>query len=90
LADVSPLPASFVDERLADRHADLLFTVQCAGRETFLYVLLEHQSSVDTLMAFRVMAYVVRIWERFLSAHPDARRWQDGVRCASALCCVRR
>jgi predicted transposase/invertase (TIGR01784 family) len=68
-----PVPASFVDEHLSARHADLLFAVPYEGREAFLYVLLEHQSSNDPLMAFRLLRYVVRIWESFLAAHPDAR-----------------
>lgn len=82
-ATLSPVPASFADERLAKRHADLLFTVQCAGRETFLYVLLEHQSGVDTLMAFRVLVYVVRIWERFRFLLDDLTGATDVARVAS-------
>ena len=38
-----------------------------------LYLLFEHQSSVDLLMPFRVLRYEVRIWERDLIADPDAR-----------------
>lgn len=67
-------PASFVDERLNGRQADLLFTVDCAGREAYLYVLLEHQSTSDPLMAFRLLRYLVRIWEAFLASNPGATR----------------
>jgi hypothetical protein len=72
-SSLTPVPASFVDERLAGRHADLLFSVSCRGRETLIYVLLEHQSRSDALMPFRLLRYVVRIWDSFLAARPEAR-----------------
>jgi len=65
---------TFVDERLSDRHSDLLFSVRCDGRDALLYVLFEHQSSPDRLMPFRLLRYLVRIWDRFLEKHPDAPR----------------
>jgi predicted transposase YdaD len=67
-------PGSFVDEALVDRHTDLLFSVTIAGREARIYVLCEHASSVDPLLGFRLLAYMVRIWEAFLSEHPEAKR----------------
>jgi predicted transposase YdaD len=36
-----------------------------------VYVLLEHQSSPDGLMAFRMLRYVVRIWDEFLRIVPS-------------------
>ncbi len=59
-------PASFVDEALQDRHSDLLYSVAVAGRTTFLFLLFEHQSSVDSLMPFRVLRYIARIWDQWL------------------------
>jgi len=38
------------------------------------YVLVEHQSSDDPLMAFRVLRYVTRIWDQYEREHPKARR----------------
>ena len=68
------VPASFVDEALKWRHSDLLFTAPLDGRDAFLYVLVEHQSSDDPLMAFRMLRYVTRIWDQHLREHPRARR----------------
>ncbi|HEX7669247.1 MAG TPA: Rpn family recombination-promoting nuclease/putative transposase [Polyangiaceae bacterium] len=73
-ASLALSPASFVDERLKGREADLLFSVRCQGRDAFLYLLLEHQSTSDVLMPFRLLRYVVRIWDAFLQGHPDARK----------------
>ena len=68
------VPGSFVDEALADRHADLLYSCQIDGRRTLIYLLLEHQSTVDPLMAYRIYRYVNRILDRWLSEHAGARR----------------
>ena len=67
---------SFVDATLRWRHTDLLFTVPLHDydREALVYVLVEHQSSDDPLMAFRMLRYVVRIWDRYLTDHPEATR----------------
>jgi hypothetical protein len=51
-----------------------LFTVPLQGHEALIYVLVEHQSSEDPLMPFRMLRYVVRIWDRYLSNHPEAIR----------------
>jgi hypothetical protein len=67
-------PGSFVDKDLREQFTDLLFSIQFAGREGFLYLLFEHRSTPDRLMAFRLLRYMVRIWEKHLKDHPDARR----------------
>jgi predicted transposase/invertase (TIGR01784 family) len=64
------LDGSFVDEALKERHSDLLFRVKLDGKDVFLYLLFEHQSTVDGLMAFRLLRYMVRIWERVLAERP--------------------
>ncbi|MBA3455808.1 MAG: Rpn family recombination-promoting nuclease/putative transposase [Deltaproteobacteria bacterium] len=66
-------PGSFVDPKLADRHTDLLFAARLRdGGEALLYLLLEHQSTNDPDMPLRVLAYELRIWERFREDHPGA------------------
>ncbi|MFP4283643.1 MAG: Rpn family recombination-promoting nuclease/putative transposase [Opitutales bacterium] len=67
-------PGSFVDEALADRHTDLLYACQLDGQEALIYLLLEHQSTVDPLMAYRIYRYIERILDRWLSGHPGAAR----------------
>lgn len=67
-----PLPGTFVDEVLAERRSDLLFTVRMGGRSVLLYLLLEHQSASDPLMPFRLLRYMVRIWEHALQQRPQA------------------
>ena len=66
---------SFVDEALRGRHSDLLFSATCAGKKNvLLYLLFEHQSTDDPLMAFRLLRYMVRIWDDHLRNNPNAVR----------------
>ncbi|MEO5726864.1 MAG: Rpn family recombination-promoting nuclease/putative transposase, partial [Byssovorax sp.] len=37
-------------------------------------VLFEHQSTVDALMPFRLLQYMVLIWERHLQVHSEDKR----------------
>jgi hypothetical protein len=74
LGRLAPVPGSFVDEALKWRHSDVLFSAPLEGRDAFVYVLVEHQSSDDPLMAYRVLRYITRIWEQYEREHPKARR----------------
>lgn len=65
--------ASVVDPKLRESQSDLLFSAQLhGGQPVLLYFLLEHQSSVDRWMAFRMLRYVVRQLEHWLQRHPDS------------------
>lgn len=56
---------SYVDEELAARHSDLLFAAATVlGSPVLVYLLFEHQSSDDGMMAFRLLEAMVRIWDR--------------------------
>jgi predicted transposase/invertase (TIGR01784 family) len=62
---------TFVDERFCDRHSDLLFRAAARnGKRVWLYLVFEHQSTPDPDMPFRVLRYLVRIWERYRERHP--------------------
>ncbi|MFT4127422.1 MAG: Rpn family recombination-promoting nuclease/putative transposase [Gordonia sp. (in: high G+C Gram-positive bacteria)] len=67
LDSLALLSGSFVDSDLTQVHSDLLFRTTFDGRDAYLYVLIEHQSSPDGLMAFRMLRYQVRIWCRYLT-----------------------
>jgi predicted transposase/invertase (TIGR01784 family) len=71
---LSRCAGSFVDPVLRERHTDLLFSVSWrGGGEALIYLLFEHQSTSDDRMAFRLLRYLVRIWEGWGAEHP---RWQ--------------
>ncbi|MEZ4294781.1 MAG: Rpn family recombination-promoting nuclease/putative transposase [Polyangiaceae bacterium] len=60
------LSGSFVDEVLSGSQSDLLFSVYLDGSETLLYFLLEHQSTSDPLLLYRLLKYMVRVLDRWL------------------------
>jgi predicted transposase/invertase (TIGR01784 family) len=65
--------SSVVDPELRERQSDLLFSARLhEGQPVLFYFLLEHQSSVDRWMAFRMLRYVVRQLEHWRKQHPDA------------------
>jgi len=65
LATLQPEPESFVDPKLADHHADLLFSVRRHdGRPARLYLLLEHKSYDTVWAGLQLLDYLVRIWSR--------------------------
>jgi predicted transposase YdaD len=75
LSTLEVCPGSFVDEELRHAHADLLYVVRTTtDRDALVYVLFEHQSSFDAIMPLRLLRYVVRIWERWMTDHPGTSR----------------
>ena len=68
---LTPKPGSFVDPDLADRHSDLLFSVQLGDAQALVYMLLEHQSTNDLHMPLRLLDYCVKIWLK--ERKPDSR-----------------
>lgn len=64
---------SYVDETLREHHTDLLFSAAIAGTKIRIYVLFEHQSSVDPWLPLRLLNYMLRIWEDVRKKQPEAR-----------------
>ncbi|MFC4127304.1 Rpn family recombination-promoting nuclease/putative transposase [Nocardia rhizosphaerae] len=64
---------TFVSRHLAHVESDVLYR-SCTddGRPVYIYVLYEHQSSPDKLMAFRLLEYVVSIWKHHRTVYPDS------------------
>lgn len=60
--------ASFIDEDLRARYSDVLWSVQTTCGTGYVYVVIEHQSSPDSHMAFRLMRYAIAAMQR----HTDA------------------
>ena len=67
LTQLKQVPGSFVDDDLSWRHTDLLFEAPFENQSAYIYVLVEHQSTSDPLMAFRLLEYMTRIWRQHLT-----------------------
>lgn len=57
---------SFIDEDLRASHSDILYSLQTQAGDGYIYLLIEHQSSVDRHMAFRLMRYAIAAMQRHL------------------------
>ncbi|OBY34650.1 transposase [Providencia rettgeri] len=49
--------SSFIDKQLRSRLSDVLYSVRTSQGEGYIYLLVEHQSTPDKLMAWRLMHY---------------------------------
>ena len=65
---------TFVSPELEERFSDILYTVRVKGLLVFLYLLFEHQSTVDSWMPLRFYHYMGGIWDLFLKQNPDETR----------------
>jgi len=51
---------SFIEEDLRSSYSDILYSLQTQHGAGYIYALIEHQSSPDKLMAFRLMRYMLQ------------------------------
>lgn len=57
---------SYVDDGLHEQVVDLLYSADFSGLLGYIYVLVEHQSTPEKLMPFRMLKYMVAIMEDHL------------------------
>ena len=77
LLDLSTLEIkkdTFVDQELAEHFSDILYQLKFRnGQNAQVYVLIEHKSYSDSLVAFQLLRYMIRIWELELKQHSKVR-----------------
>lgn len=58
---------SFIPDNLREQESDLVYSVPFRGEskadELLIYILIEHQSTVDVTMSFRLLFYMTQIWD---------------------------
>lgn len=65
-------PGSFVDQKLRELHSDVLYSVETAeGHAGYIYCLVEHQSTADRMMAWRMMRYSMAVMDAHLKKGND-------------------
>lgn len=62
---------SFIDEAYKATEADVVYSVRMADSQAYIYLLCEHQSEVDPIIALRLHVYIVRIMEMHLKKFPN-------------------
>jgi len=80
------LERTFISEKFRKREADMVFTAPFIDekdgttREIIIFLLIEHQASVDPTMTFRVLYYLTQIWntqrDEFESRELPLHQWR--------------
>src|SRR5690606_3139772 len=71
LCDLSTLKlqsGSFIEVDLSAYYSDVLWSLKTTGGDGYIYVVIEHQSSPDAHMAFRLMRYAIAAMQHHLDA----------------------
>ncbi|BBR60496.1 MULTISPECIES: Rpn family recombination-promoting nuclease/putative transposase [unclassified Klebsiella] len=71
ICDLSTLQlesGTFIEDDLRAQYSDVLYSLQMQGNDGYLHVLIEHQSSPDKKMAFRMIRYAIAAMHRHLEA----------------------
>ena len=76
---VEQLNRSFISDELRSQESDMVFKVPFriptqTHQEVIVYLLIEHQSTVDRSMGLRLLSYMVQIWME------ERREWQEEKR----------
>ncbi len=70
-------PRGYIDETLRDSISDIVFTVPFRDVSTVdevtIYILIEHQSTVDRMMGLRLHSYMCQIWKDQLEEQRKAK-----------------
>lgn len=59
---------SFIEDNLRSCHSDVLYALKTKDGEGYIYCLIEHQSSPDRQMSFRLMRYAIAAMQQHLDA----------------------
>ena len=62
-----PINRSFIPDNLREQESDIVYSVpfhsESEAEELLIYILIEHQSTIDVTMGFRVLFYMTQIWD---------------------------
>ncbi len=62
LSSPEPLPSEFVTETMRKRYNDYIRKIRWKDSDAYLLLILEFQSSTDTWMPVRILAYTALLW----------------------------
>ena len=73
---LSQINRSFIPDNLREQESDIVYSVpfrsESETEDLLIYILIEHQSTVDVAMGFRVLFYMTQIWDF------QRREWESG------------
>ena len=65
---------SYIDKELNAHYSDILYKISLAGKPAFIYLLFEHKSYSDRLIAFQLLRNMVKIWEQYFKQNKHAKK----------------
>ena len=74
------LEKSYILQDFSEKEADIVYLLQTKDTSAIFYVLLELQSTVDYLMPFRLLLYMVEIWRDVYNNTPKEERERKDFR----------
>ena len=63
--DIIKVDKSFIAQDFQNKEADIVYSVKINNQNVLFYMLMELQSTVDYLMPFRLLVYMLEIWRAF-------------------------
>jgi predicted transposase/invertase (TIGR01784 family) len=64
-------PGSYVEQNLHQHFSDILYSVKIAGRDAYIYALIEHLTTPDKLTCFKLLRYQLAIMKQHLDQGHD-------------------
>ena len=71
---------SYITKEFTEKEADIVYKLKTRQTEIIFYILLELQSTVDYLMPFRLLQYMVEIWREVYNNTPSEKRERKDFR----------
>jgi predicted transposase/invertase (TIGR01784 family) len=65
---------TYIESDLTNSMSDVLFKTKFNDTDGYLYILIEHQSKTDSLMAFRLFKYMISICDRHLNLNTGSKK----------------
>ncbi len=82
-SQVQHVNTTFIADNLREQESDMVFLLpfrDAEATEVLLYILIEHQSTVDPVMGFRMLSYMYHIWDQqgqgWVAERVPKRQWR--------------
>lgn len=70
---LKPYKGSFVSKSFKNRETDVIWEVNIKGKSSFIYILVEFQSTVDKYMSLRLLTYICLFYEHLLREREELK-----------------
>ncbi|MBC7475840.1 MAG: Rpn family recombination-promoting nuclease/putative transposase [Candidatus Sericytochromatia bacterium] len=72
--DCQTVDKSFISEQYKETESDLIYKTKIKGKEAYIYVLIEFQSTVDNFMTLRIINYITNFYMGILANYEKEKK----------------